>query len=75
MKPKNRVIQSDAQKGLYRSPTARFRDWMHSRGGIYTTLQLKYYQDGEPYFAYLGAEMSLSEFLRREDELTEPEHN
>lgn len=50
---------------------ARFCEWMQTRdGGKYAHLKLHTYMDGEPYFASQGAEMSLSEFLRREKELT-----
>ena len=55
-------------------PTDRFVEWMHSRGGYYADFKLKYYCDGEPYFSSpWGAEMSLSDFLEREEELTSPE--
>lgn len=63
-------FEQDVKNGKFQSPVARFREWMHSRGGIYATLKVKHYMDGEPYFSYGGAEMSLSEFLRREEELT-----
>ena len=53
------------------NPEKRFVSWMHKRGKLYKNLKLKYYCDGEPYFSYAGAEMSLSEFLRREEELQE----
>ena len=58
----NEIIQGSALK--------RFEEWMHGRGGFYATLKLKYYKDGEPYFSSQGAEMSLSDFLKRENELT-----
>ena len=54
-----------------KTPTERFTKWMHSRkNGVYKDLKLNYYCDNEPYFSHLGAEMSLSEFLSREEELT-----
>jgi hypothetical protein len=54
----------------YKTPTERFVEWMHGRGGYYATLELKRYMDGEPFFkSDGGAEMSLRDFLAREDEL------
>ena len=46
-----------------------FVKWMRGRGEAYKRLRIKTYQDGEPYFSSQGAEMSLSEFLRRKIEL------
>jgi hypothetical protein len=54
-------------------PTERFVQWMHGRGEFYAKLPLKFYTDGEPYFSSQNAELSLSDFLRRERELTAPE--
>lgn len=48
----------------------RFMKWMKNRGDFYKNLPIRFYQDGEPYFLSQGAEMSISEFLRRENELT-----
>jgi hypothetical protein len=48
----------------------QFVAWMQGRGASYATLKLEYYMDGESYFSSQGAEMSLSDFLRREQELT-----
>jgi hypothetical protein len=54
----------------YKTPTERFVTWMHGRGEYYARLELKRYMDGEPYFSDgYGAEMSLRDFLAREDEL------
>lgn len=58
--------------GFHLSMTERFAAWMHGRGGFYATLKLHYYMDGEPYFSSQGAEMTLSDFIRREKELTGP---
>ncbi len=50
------------------TPTERFLKWMYSRkDGVYKELNMKYYCDGEPYFSHLGAEISLSEFLKIEN--------
>lgn len=46
-----------------------FVKWMKNRGEAYKNLKIKLYQDDEPYFSSQGAEMSLSEFLRRKEEL------
>ena len=54
------------------TPLQRFVAWMHSRGGFYAQLEINYYMDGEPYLSSQGAEMSLSDFLSREKELTGP---
>lgn len=54
----------------YKTPTERFVQWMHGRGEYYAKLELKHYMDGEPFFkSEGGAEMSLRDFLKREDEL------
>lgn len=53
-------------------PIERFIEWMHGRGEFYATLQLHSYIDDEPYFSSQGAEMSLTDFLNRETELTGP---
>ena len=66
----NENVKRDIEHGIYESPVARFRKWMHSRGEPYATLEIKHYMDGGPYFSFLGIEMSLSEFLSREEELT-----
>jgi len=47
----------------------RFKEWMQLRGGFFKNLEMKYYTDGEPYYSYGGAELSLKEFLSQEDEL------
>mgnify|MGYP001566947349 FL=1 len=49
---------------------ARFVKWMRGRGDAYKVLPMKFYKDGELYFARQGAEMSLSNFLKCEKELT-----
>lgn len=53
------------------APKERFKKWMYTRkGGVYKDLKMKYYTDGEPYFAHFGAEMPLRDFLAREQDLT-----
>lgn len=52
-----------------KTDSERFSEWMHKRGGIYAKLPMKYYKDGTPYFSYMGVEISLTDFLRREKEL------
>ena len=66
-------LQIKAIKKALRAPlisTERFEKWMRGRGKEYKKLELEYYMDGEPYFCSQGAEMSLSDFLKREKELT-----
>ena len=53
----------------HKTPTERFVEWMHGRSEFYADLPLHYYMDGEPYFSSQGAEMSLRDFLDREEEL------
>ena len=57
------------------TPLERFEKWMHKRGKEYKKLEVKYFMDGEPYFESEGAEMSLSDFLKRETELSLPPHS
>ncbi len=57
--------------GYSKAALERFAGWMRTRdGGAYAELKMRFYMDGEPYYASQGAEMSLGEFLRREKELT-----
>ena len=56
------LICNDITGGL------EFVRWMKNRGEAYKNLCIKFYQDGEPYFSSQGAEMSLSEFLKRKEE-------
>ena len=45
-----------------------FQKWMYSRkGGIYKNLKMLFYMDGEPYFAYQGAECSYRDYTRRRE--------
>ena len=41
-----------------------FIAWFKSRGEFYDTLPVKFYADGEPYFASQGAECTLRDYLR-----------
>lgn len=43
----------------------RFVRWMRGRGGGYAELRINHYLDGEIYFSSMGAELSLSQFLKR----------
>jgi hypothetical protein len=63
---------NDGCTGNHLESTERFAMWMHGRGCSYAGLKLHNYMDGQPYFSSQGAEMSLSDFLRREKELTAP---
>jgi hypothetical protein len=68
-----KVCLSEGCSEYIHSPsTIRFAEWIHGRCTFYADLKLLYYMDGEPYFASQGAEVSLSDYLRREAELTAP---
>lgn len=56
------LVCNDLEGGI------RFVKWMRSRKG-YEALMIHIYTNGEPYFKSGEAEMSLSEFLKREKEL------